>query len=404
MLKKKDIVVGRLLAFHNPQEPHYYPVAVLDVSTLWGEEKVIAGERMYEPVAGSRCHPGARDGHYLTGYLTVVPQDREQADGTQIAEDIRAWLPTLPVRLTEDVVNAMAREMPPTLQISLESPRYFIDTWKAHRAAVDAGTFEAEVQRKRRRRQLPEPSTFVHYIWRIGFRRHALDLTEVVVEDADSVTLPTAVLARLLGFDANNIRSFMAPEEGPGYSFLDSAGALIHIGDTVRQASASGLRWSHEELGALQVNAGKTGVVVGIGRSRVRVDFGRTKKIHFGSEDTGEPVIDTVYPDMLTVQKDEGGSPVPKLSVNAALALWHLRHNPGEYTTKEIAEAVSVARHLVRPEVHRLAELGLACEASPGSQVKRWVLDGSPEQVDAILAHYEQGIESQLAIIRKKGG
>lgn len=385
---QKDITVGRLLAFHKPREPHYYPVAVIDVSTLWREE-VIAGERIYEPVAGWRCHPRPSDGHYLTGYLTVVPQDPEQADGNQIAEDIREWLSTLPVRLTEDVVNALARDMPPTLRISLESPRYFIDTWKAHRAAVDAGTFEAEVLRKRRQRQLAEPSTFVQYIWRIGFR-HALDLSEAVVEDADSVTLPTAVLARLLGFDANNIRSFMAPEEGPGYSFLDSAGALIHIGDTVRQASATGVRWSNEQLGALQVNAGETGVVVGIGRSRVRVDFGRTKKVHFGREDAGEPVIDTVHPDMLTVQEAEGGSGVPELSVTAALVLWHLRHNPGECTTKEIAEVVSVARHLVRPEVYRLAELGLAREASPGSQVKRWVLDGSPESVDAILAHYDQ--------------
>jgi hypothetical protein len=140
----------------------------------------------------------------------------------------------------------------------------------------------------------------------------------------------------------------------------------------------------------LQVNAGETGVVVGIGRSRVRVDFGRTKKVHFGREDAGEPVIDTVHPDMLTVQEAEGGSGVPELSVTAALVLWHLRHNPGECTTKEIAEVVSVARHLVRPEVYRLAELGLAREASPGSQVKRWVLDGSPESVDAILAHYDQ--------------
>jgi len=384
---KEDIAVGRLFTFHKPKEPHYYPVAVIDVSTLWREE-VIARERIYEPVSGWRCQ--ADDGRYVVGYLTVVPRDPERVDGSQIAEDIRAWLSTLPARLTEDVANALAREMPPTLRIRLESPRNFIDTWKAHRAAVDAGLFQAEVQRKRRRQNIQEPSTFVRYIQRKAFM-WGIDLSEAVFEESGSVTMPTAALAHLLGFNEERAQVLMDTAENDGVdSFLDSAGVLIRIGDMVRQASASGLRWSHEQLGALQVNAGETGVVVGIGRSRVEVDFGRTKKVGFGRVDTGEPVIDNVHPDMLTVLVPGGSARVAELPVNAALALWVLRHKPGEYTTAEIAEIVSVAKHLVRPAVYRLAELGLAREASPGSEVKRWVLDGAPEWVDAVLARCDQ--------------
>lgn len=399
---KEDIAVGSLLTFHRPKEPLYYPVAVIDVSTLWQEEKEIAGERIYEPASGWRCRD--RDGRYVVGYLTVVPHDPERVDGNQIAEDIREWLSTLPTRLTEDVVNALAREMPPTLRINLESNRYFTETWRAHRAAVDAGTFEAEVQRKRKLQNLPEPSTIVQYIQRLGYRQ-ALDLSEAVSEESGYVTMPTAALARLLGFTEKRAQALVANPADNDYvdSLLDSAGVLIRIGDTVRQASATGLRWSHEQLGALQVNAGGTGTVVGIGRSRVQVDFGRTKKVGFNRVDTGESVIDTVHPDMLTVQVPGGSARIAGLPVNAALALCVLRHKPGEHTTAEIAEVVSVAKHLLRPAVHRLAELGLAREASPGSEVKRWVLDGSPEWVDAVLDRCDQDMRKASSWYRNLG-
>jgi hypothetical protein len=395
---KEEIAVGTLLAFHRPDDPHYLPVAVIDMSTLW-QVKVIAGEHIFEPVAGWRC--SAQDGRYVVGYLTVVRRYQDQVDGGEIAEDIRAWLPTLPARLTEDAVNALAREMPPTLQLSLESPRYFIETWKEHRAAVDAGMFEAEVQRKRRRNNVAEPSTFVQFIQRRAFSRLALDLSEAVVEESGSVTMPTAALARFLGFNENHLSR--RAQEGEVHAFFDSAGVPIRVGDTVCQASASGLRWSHEALGALQVNAGETGTVVGTGRSRVWVDFGRTKKIGFGRVDTGEPVLDTVHPDMLTVQVPKEGARVPELPVTAALVLWVLRHQPGEYTTPEIAEIVSVAKHLVRPSVHRLAEVGLARGASPGRQVKRWALDGSPERADAVLAHYDERMRKASSWYRNLG-
>lgn len=85
----------------------------------------------------------------------------------------------------------------------------------------------------------------------------------------------------------------------------DDAGTPIRVGDTVRQAGASGTRWYNPALGALLVNAGERGTVVGLGRTRVRVDFGRTKRDFWGTMGTDKPVIDVVNATMLTVVQED---------------------------------------------------------------------------------------------------
>jgi hypothetical protein len=81
----------------------------------------------------------------------------------------------------------------------------------------------------------------------------------------------------------------------------DNAGVAISVGDVVCQRSAAGTPWFHSNLGALLSNAGQTGIVVGLGRTRVQVDFGRTKRDAFGTIGTDEVVIDVVHATMLTV-------------------------------------------------------------------------------------------------------
>lgn len=81
----------------------------------------------------------------------------------------------------------------------------------------------------------------------------------------------------------------------------DDAGLEVRVNDTVRQASAAGTPWFDPALGALLVNAGQLGTVVGLGRTRARVYFGRTKRDVFGTMGTDEPVIDVVNTTMLTV-------------------------------------------------------------------------------------------------------
>lgn len=82
---------------------------------------------------------------------------------------------------------------------------------------------------------------------------------------------------------------------------VDGAGTAIRVGDVVRQATARGIAWYDPGRGAMLVNAGKTGRVVGIGRTRVRVDFGRNKQSVFGQVDTDEAVIDRIEASMVTV-------------------------------------------------------------------------------------------------------
>lgn len=83
---------------------------------------------------------------------------------------------------------------------------------------------------------------------------------------------------------------------------VDSGGTEIRVGDIVSQSSAvSGVRWADPRLGALWSNAGRAGAVIGLGRKRVRVDFGRNRRAVFGQSDTGQPVIDNVDATMLTV-------------------------------------------------------------------------------------------------------
>ena len=84
----------------------------------------------------------------------------------------------------------------------------------------------------------------------------------------------------------------------------DAAGRKVRVGDKVRQANASGTRWYNSALGALLVNAGEHGTVVGLGRTRARVDFGRTKRDVFGTVGTDEPIIDIVNTTMLTVVQE----------------------------------------------------------------------------------------------------
>lgn len=88
----------------------------------------------------------------------------------------------------------------------------------------------------------------------------------------------------------------------------DNAGAEIRVGDTVRQANAAGAPWFNPGRGALLANAGKRGIVVGLGRTRARVDFDRTKRNVFGTVGTDESVIDVVSATMLTVVQEASAS------------------------------------------------------------------------------------------------
>ena len=82
----------------------------------------------------------------------------------------------------------------------------------------------------------------------------------------------------------------------------DNGGYEIRVGDIVRQVNQYGTPCYHVAAGALLANAGQTGTVVGLGRTRVKVDFGRTKTLVIGRSGTDEPVIDKVHASMLTVQ------------------------------------------------------------------------------------------------------
>lgn len=76
----------------------------------------------------------------------------------------------------------------------------------------------------------------------------------------------------------------------------DAFGTEIQLGDVVRQAKV------HDPgRGALYGNAGQSGTVVGWGRTRIKVDFGRTKLESFGRVATSEPIIDSVHASLLTV-------------------------------------------------------------------------------------------------------
>ena len=81
----------------------------------------------------------------------------------------------------------------------------------------------------------------------------------------------------------------------------DNGGYEIRTGDTVRQVNEYGTPHYDAAAGALLTNAGQTGTVVGLGRTRVKVDFGRTKTLVFGRTGTNESVIDNVHTSMLVV-------------------------------------------------------------------------------------------------------
>lgn len=71
-------------------------------------------------------------------------------------------------------------------------------------------------------------------------------------------------------------------------TLTDSCGNEIHLGDLVRHANVF-----DPSRGALYSNAGQAGVVVGFGRTRVKVDF--------PNRVGPEPVIDSVHASLLTV-------------------------------------------------------------------------------------------------------
>jgi hypothetical protein len=85
----------------------------------------------------------------------------------------------------------------------------------------------------------------------------------------------------------------------------DTRGAVIGIGDAVRQCSDLGTPWYDPNKGAILTNAGQTGTVTGLGRTRVRVDFGRTRRDVYGSVESTEYVTDNVAASMLTLVDDD---------------------------------------------------------------------------------------------------
>lgn len=95
----------------------------------------------------------------------------------------------------------------------------------------------------------------------------------------------------------------------PKRDLYDVAGNPIRVGDTVKQSGANGHPWWNPERGALWVNAGETGTVTALGRTRVVVDFGRTKRDAFGTVESQEPVLDRVQADMLLVVAKEAAQP-----------------------------------------------------------------------------------------------
>lgn len=82
----------------------------------------------------------------------------------------------------------------------------------------------------------------------------------------------------------------------------DADGTVIAVGDTVRQLNV------HDAAkGALMSNAGNTGVVVALGRTRVQVQFkGRTRMRNFIRTD--EPITDKVAGEWLRILSDETAS------------------------------------------------------------------------------------------------
>ena len=90
-----------------------------------------------------------------------------------------------------------------------------------------------------------------------------------------------------------------APAQAP--AMTDCRGVPITPGCKVAQRGQMGQGWYDPSRGALERNAGATGTVVKIGRTRVHVDFGRTKRELFGRNAADEPAIDSVAPDLLRV-------------------------------------------------------------------------------------------------------
>lgn len=82
----------------------------------------------------------------------------------------------------------------------------------------------------------------------------------------------------------------------------DTNGYEIRVGDTVRQANVF-----DPGRGALYANAGQTGVVVGFGRTRVKVNF-----VH--REGPDGPITDSVHASMLILvpKSEPSGSPTQK--------------------------------------------------------------------------------------------
>lgn len=114
---------------------------------------------------------------------------------------------------------------------------------------------------------------------------------------------------------------------------LDTTGARLHVGDMVRQCNADGHPWADPYQGALWVNAGQTGTVIALGRTRAEVDFRRTKRGVWGTQAAEESVIDKVRSDMLTVVMT-GTNPrewrvadglVPQANSIGATTVWPVR-------------------------------------------------------------------------------
>ena len=82
----------------------------------------------------------------------------------------------------------------------------------------------------------------------------------------------------------------------------DAKGQPVKVGDIVRQVNEHGTPWYDPCKGALLCNAGQLGVVISLARTRAVVDFKRTRRDVFGTQESTEAVFDKVTTTMFVVQ------------------------------------------------------------------------------------------------------
>jgi hypothetical protein len=205
-MQRKDIKTGTVYAFASGSYSGYKPTLVLDTDHMWERKYLREGPSI-------TLRPNAKTPGRIRGYDSIewgflaVKGDAwyvgDDIPSESLADQLREWLSMVddPHTVTPESVAALRKTLPKGFELGPVNNRHLIGEWSAVIADAERADAEAKDARaadEAERNRLVAVHEACGAVWR---ERFGNDHTYNYDVYRDSVSMPVAALAALLGVD-----------------------------------------------------------------------------------------------------------------------------------------------------------------------------------------------------------